>query len=467
MLLTRCNIMKNAKKLLAWLALSGLTVAGAAAEPAALIRAAAPVEINGFERYPSCTVNAETGRWSVRANPADALLDRFWTYAESNSASVCAFALEIEGDANTGVWSPVLQFYYSGSKDLNASAVSVLADGVRYDFAASSEAISRDKDTAERISAPLTKEALSAVHAMIAAEEVSVRIIGEKTYTAELNRDATGTRTRIEAASLSGLEAGLALLEQAGLSEYDLWDLSAADWECAHGFVPAFETAEVVKEIGGVKVSDDFGMVEYGDQINAVKPAQQALIDAGFMSGSTSGTFGENSVNAARRAQQWLGRIQTGCMDAQLEKALVEGVCAEAADETQWQSLGTVQLQLNRWWFADGVSASNAPESVQSVMNADNKLAIADGMIRNIASEELKLFTQASARMVCNGAAAYEATVLCECDGGSRLDMTMLPMAQARLVVYAEVPGWLAQDESAAWSLHFTVGGETMEYELQ
>lgn len=458
--------MKNSKKLLAWLLMSGLTVTGASAE-AALTRAAAPVEIAGFERYPSCIVNEETGRWSVRANPADALLDRFWTYAEVNSASVCAFALEIEGDADTGVWSPVLHFYYSGSRKLNATAVSVLADGVRYDFAASSAEIAHENAAAELVSAPLTKDALSAVQAMIAAENVSVRIIGERTYTAELDRDATGTRTRIEAASLNGLEAGLALLEEAGLSEYDLWDLSAADWENIHGFAPAFETAQVVNEVGGESVADDFGMVEYGDQTRAARAAQQVLIDAGFMSGSTSGTYGENSVSAARRAQKWLGRIETGCMDAQLERALAEGVCAEKADAVEWQNLGMAQLQLNRWWFADGVSAVDAPESVQSAANADNTLAIVDGMIRNVSSDDLKLFTQASAKVVYNGTAAYEATVLCECDGGTRLDMTMLPMAQARLVVFAEVPGWLAQDESAAWSLQITIGGETMEYELQ
>ena len=103
--------MKNTKKILAWLALSGLTVTGAMAEPAALTGAAAPVEIAVLERYPSWSVNAETGRWSVRANPADALLDRFWTYAQANSAALCAFTVEAEGDENTGVWSHVLQFY--------------------------------------------------------------------------------------------------------------------------------------------------------------------------------------------------------------------------------------------------------------------------------------------------------------------------------------------------------------------
>ena len=467
MRLTRCNIMKNSKKLLAWLLMSGLTVVGASAESAALPRAAVPVEIADLERYPSCAVSEETGRWSVRANSADALLDRFWTYAQANSTSVCAFGLEIEGDADTGVWSPVLRMYYSGSRELNATAVCVLADGMRYTFAASSEEIAHEGDTAERISVPLTREAVLALRSANAVGGVSVRIIGEKTYTFELDPDATGTRSRIEAASLSALDAGLALLNAVGFDGYELWDLSAADWENVYGVAPAFESAPVVMEIGGESLSDDFGMVEYGDQTRAAKAAQQALIDAGFMSGSASGTFGENSASAARRAQHWLGLIETGCMDAQLEKALKEGVCIEETDDGEWQNLGAAQLQLNRWWFAGGVSATNAPESVQSAANTDNTLAIADGMIRNVSADDLKLFTQVSAKVIYNGTAAYDATVLCECDGGTRLDMTMLPMAQARLVVFAEVPGWLAEDAQAQWSLQITIGGETMEYELQ
>ena len=88
-------------------------------------------------------------------------------------------------------------------------------------------------------------------------------------------------------------------------------------------------------------------------------------------------------------------------------------------------------------------------------------------MIRNLSGDDLKLFTQTDAKLVYNGVAEYEATVLCECDGGTRLDMTMLPMAQARLVVYAEIPGWIAKDAQAKWSLELTIGGETMEFELQ
>lgn len=460
--------MKNTKKALAWLLLTAMPMSGAMAETTTLSRAVAPLEVRTFERYPSWNSSDETGKWTVRANPADALLDRFWSYAKDNSSALCAFSIEIEGDLRTGIWTPVLRVYYSGSRKLNATAVCILANGIRYDFAASTAEITHEKDTAEMISAPLTRDALEAINAMLSADDVSIRLIGDRTYTAELDRDTTGTRARIEAASLNTLEPAMSLLKEAGVSEYALWDLSAAAWESEYGFSPAFASSEVVKQIAGVKVNDDFGMVEYGDQTSAVKAAQQVLIDAGFMSGSTASTFGNNSVSAAKRAQKFLGMIETGCMDAQLESALLSGVPAESASETEWQTVGgTAQLSLDRWWFAEGVSAANAPDSVQSVYNADNVFLAADGMIRNISGSDLKLFTSLKARVIYNESAAFDATVVCESGEGTALDVSMLPMAQARLIVYAEVPGWLAMESGASWRIELTCGNETVGYALQ
>lgn len=457
--------MKKATKMLAWLLLAAMPVAGAA-ETNVIERPAASVGMERLERYPSHEMDAETGKWTVRSNPAEALLDRFWTYAETNASALCIFAVEAEGSALTGVWSPVLRFYYSGSKTLNASAVSVLADGVRYDLAASSEEITRDGDRAQRVSAPLTREGMEVLQAMLTAEAVSVRLMGDAVYTAELDSDTANSRRRIEAASLDGLGAGVALLREAGADEYVLWDLSAAAWEREYGFVPAFAKSEVIHEIGGVTVDDDFGMVERGDQTRAVKAAQEILAGYGFFSGSPSGTFGENSAAAVRRAQRWLGMVETGCMDARLETALAEGVCEEPAEEIVWQTLGeTALVSLQRSWFAPGVSAANAPETVQSAYNTDNVLLAADGLIRNISGRELKLFTGLKAEMICGGV-TFEAGAVCECSGKTALDMTLLPLAEARLIVYAEVPGNLVGTD-AGWRIRLTAGDAVLEYELQ
>lgn len=460
--------MKKTRKMLTWMLLAAMPLTGAAAQAEALDCAAQPVEIENFERYSSYQYDEASGKWSVRANEADGLMDRLWTYGESNATPLCAFDIEVEGNALTGVWTPVLRFYYVDGRDIGARAVSVLVDGVRYDFAASSVETKYDGQNAEVVSAPLTKDALTAVKAMITGEKVAVRLIGDRIYTAELDRETTNTRRRIEAAALDGLEAGLALLEELGIAEYGLWDLGAAMWEQEYGFSPAFQRCEVEQTLREVSVTDDFGMVIRNDQNKAAKAAQEILIESGFMSGSATSTFGENSTRATIRAQRYLGLIETGCMDAQLERALQTAAPEKSAAEVEWTDLGGVaEVSLNRYWFADGVSAVNAPQSAQTVFNSDNVMLAADGLIRNISADELRLYTQLSARVIYGEMCAYEATVVCECSGGTALDVSLLPMGQARLIVYAEIPAQLAQDDQAAWCIELSANGSQIDYVLQ
>lgn len=459
--------MKKIKKALVWLMLASMPAA--AAETVEVTRAAAPLEIAEFEHYPSRTFDEASGKWTVHSVQADALIDRFWTHKINYGENFCAFYLEAEGNAVTGVWTPVLRVLYNGQKMLNATAVSILADGVRYDFAAASGKTEyEEKYSAQIVSVPLTADGAAALPEIIRADEVSVRIMGEQVYTAEINRESTVNRRRIEAASLKGLESGLVLMNDVGLSGYGLWDLSAAAWECEHGFAPAFMRSAVSDAIGETKVSDDFGMVIRGDQTRAARTAQEILIESGFMSGSPSGTFTQNAADAVRRAQQYLGRIVTGCMDAGLEQALTMGRMTDTAAMPAMRALSdVVEIALDRYWFADGVSAANAPTASRTVYNSDNAFLIGDGWIRNISAQELQLFMQLEAEVVCNGKYAYEATVVCERSGGSDLDVLLLPMGLARMIVYAEVPSALMNDGGAKWSIRFTANGETLEYALQ
>lgn len=458
--------MKKFKGIVVWMLMAAMLVAGNAAYAAGLERAAGYVDVAGFERYPSFVCDETTGEWSVRTNQADGLLDRFWTYGKANSTALCAFDLEIEGNMHTGVWTPVLRFYYVDGLDINATAVSILVGDTRYDLAASSVEIKNDRHTAELISAPLNKEAMAAVYALLSTDEASVRLIGERIYTAELDLDTTNSRRRIEAASLNGVESALALLDEAGLEGYDLWDLSASAWEAKYGFAPAFMQSTVVKAIGEVNLEDDFGMVVRNSQVRAAKSAQEILIEYGFMSGTATGTFGDNSVAAARRAQHYLGMIETGCMDAQLEKALADGVEMQEASAKELTAIGgCAEICLDRYWFANAVAPSNANEGFYGVSNKDNVFLAADGWIRNISSQEMRLFTSIEAKIIYNDTYSFEANVMCERDAGASMDVTMLPMAQSRLIVYGEIPAWL-QGENGAWRIELTADGESLEYEL-
>lgn len=457
--------MKNGKKLLAWMLLATLPTACAVAEDATLERAAKPLETAKYERYPSAQTDAASGKWTLHGVRADALLDRFWAYDAANGDEVCAFHLEVEGSEHTGVWTPVLRLYYANGKALNATAVSILVDGVRYDLAAHSEEVEGGR--AQRVSAPLTKDAEALVRAMQGAEEFSVRLIGDHSFTVKLDRSASGTRRRLEAASLETLDEDWSLLKDVGIDEYGLWDLSADAWKSEYGYAPALFVSDVETTLRGVKTQDDFGMVERGDQTQAVRAAQEILMESGFLSGTVSSSFTKNAVAAARRAQEYLGLIVTGCVDAQLEQALKAGASEEDAPTTEMIALGDVaEVALERYWFADGVSASNAPTSARTVSNGDNCYLVADGWIRNISAEALQMFMQMQAKLVCNETYVYEAALACECSGGTELDTQLLPLAKTRLLVYAEIPASLAQ-EDVRFSLVLSAGDAALEFELQ
>lgn len=461
--------MMKAKKMLAWMMLAGMTVTGGAARAEGIPCAAAPLEIRSFEYYPSHMHDPETGKWSVRANEADALVERFWSYGAETGSRLCVFNLELEGNALTGIRTPVLRFYLmNAGDDVEARAVSVLVGETRYDFAADSSEATNGRYKGEMISVPLTRDAMEAVHAMLNSEEVSVRLMGEAVYTFELDTASTAVRSKLQAESLSGLEAGVMLLDEAGMNEYELWDLSAEAWKCEYGYEPAYAKNTVAEQLGEAKVTDDFGMVMRYDQTKAAREAQEILIDGGFLSGAASSTFTKNAASAARRAQHYLGLIETGAVDAQLAEAIEKGPSAETVEDVQMENLGELAgISLERYWFADAVSASSSTESPRAVMNGDNVFLVLDGRIRNISPAELRMFIQMEAKVVYNDAYAYEATIVCERNDGGELDMTMLPMAESRLLVYAEIPASVAKDADASWRVELSAGSDRLEYELQ
>jgi len=458
--------MKRMLKMVLCLFLAAAAVSAACAE--GVERAAQLMETERFAHYPSFVHDKETGKWSVQAYQADALLDRFWTYGSRNSSTTVVFHLAAEGDARTGVWTPVLRIYQIDGKTINARAVSLMANGVRYDLAASSAVVRNGRNSAECISAPLDSRGLAMVEQLLAADEVTVRLIGEEMHTIVISRQAETGRAALEAASLAQLVYDMTLLRELGSDSYDLWDLSAKAWETEYGYLPAMEETAVSAKLGEAKLDDEMGMLVPDASGEAATQAQQALIDSGFLSGAPARTFDSSAVEAVLRAQKYLGRIPTGCFDMALMEALAHGRSAAPDAEPSMQALGeTAQIGLLRYWFADSVGASGNPASMRSVANADNVLLAADGIVRNLSTKELHLFMHLEASVVYNGQYAYEAELVCEASGGTELESRLLPLAQARLIVYAEIPEALARDEQAQWSVVFAENGESLVIELQ
>lgn len=158
--------MKLMRMILCWLLLTILSLSSAMAQT--VERAARPTDVSQFAHYPSFV--QEGSHWSVQPVQADALLDRFWIAGSKMQVAMSVFHAALEGNTQTGVWTPVLRFYYhDSSRKLNAHAVSLLADGVRYDLAASTRLVARNRQTLEIVTAPLTQEAVQALAALTEA----------------------------------------------------------------------------------------------------------------------------------------------------------------------------------------------------------------------------------------------------------------------------------------------------------
>lgn len=477
--------MKGSNRLLLGIILLLLLPGLALAEPAGTIpRAAGLYDADQFTRYSAYFRDEDSGKWTVHAFPADALMDQFWEYGENTAAALSVFHLELEGNAHTGVMTPVFRFYYlHGKKAINASAVSFLIDGVRYDLScASTGKIKHGRLTAEVISAPLTQAAMGLPEALINGESISVRIIGEEIYTMELEKGVVSGRKAVQSASLDTLSADIQLFSDAGMNAYALWDLSAAVWEAEYGFSPAFASQPVSNVLCGESIPDAFGMLLPDTDGKAARAAQELLIRHGFLYGSAEPVFRESAIAAVRRAQQYCGLIVNGCMDETLAAALdqafpsseeaedsraMESIPADGKNEEALDSLGhSLRIALKRYWFAAGASAASGAD-LRPAASSDHILLIADGLILNTAAEPMYLFMQPKATVVYNDAYAYEAVLLCQRDNGERLDTMLLPLDQTRLILYAEIPAHLAAAPTGQWKIVISTDGETAEYSLE
>lgn len=409
------------------------------------------------------------GAWSARTIQADALLDWFWEDG-SKSDSPMVLVVELEGNAKTGLMTPVLRVYsmLSGNEK-PAAALSVLVGDVRYDFSVNAAVVKNGGKQAAVLSAPLDGESLQLLDALIGCESVTVRAAGETVTTEQIAAGGKTTKQKIAFAGIEGIAAAKEMLEKAGVYEYGLWDLNAAAWEIAQGAAPAFRMEKVNNVIGTVETADAFGMVLPGATGDAAKAAQQMLIDAGFMAGSVEKTMNERAVAAVIRAQKYYGLIPTGCMDGALAQML-SGSAVEAENETAAEAGrigGVLALRLDRWWVADAVQGMYAADAERTASNSDCCLIAADGYVENVSGETIRFMIEGRAALVLNGQIRYEAVMVRESNGGTELDTQMMPGEGARVIIYAEVPQRLLEDKGASWMLEVSAGSETALFALK
>ena len=423
--------------------------------------AATPADLKPLERYAAWT--EEDGAWRVYSNETVAALNQL---GAELGGSAGYFALAISGDRAEGIVQPELMFCYVGPRALNADTASVVIDRIRYDFKTTHETMTIGRATVEVMRAPLDAAGVKAVRRLYVAREVHVRLLGDVSYAFDpVERDTyASTRQQIEASSLKGVSAMLAELDALGVARYGLWDLNAARWERLYGFRPRMETRALGKEAADAEIplNNDFEMLGREDSGQAVRRLQELLMEKGYMQGRPDGSFGDGTDRAVRAARRYWGMLECGIADRALIDALTGGGVekAETPEADPLTPLGGVcEARLDRCWFA-GAFASEKGD-VRAAINADDTLFIAEGRVRNVSAEELTFYRQLTASLFL-GEVSFPCTLVCETDAGARFDTALLPLGEARLMVYAEIPATAAALDG--WTLTLSAGSEEMTY---
>lgn len=474
------------KKIATWITVLALVFTGGAFAEA-LDRAGDGLDIKALERCWSWTVN-DAGDFSVVSNGAASLVEQFAALARTGfSAGTITFVMELRGNTKTRVCYPVLKILYLGSVVINCKAVSIVIDGTRYDFAASTADYSGARGRAETISVYLDEEGLAVMRALGRASVASISLSGtESQFVTNLERrDETynSIKPRLESGALNVLKLPEGSPD---FEAYGMTDLALSTHLSKGGVKPCMSKAAVNAE-SPIPTEATFGFIGVGSQGAHIRQLHELLIANYFFTGVLNYNITVSVRTAVMRAQKYYGLMQTGSADALLIN-LMSGKRAEAKPESEpapekWSAQSdSVAYRLDRWWLADSADTSTpaappAPSSEGSAgtssasqarvpADADNTLIIVDGWVRSLSASAMSLSFEASAVFTYNGKYDFAAQLFCENNAGTGFTSTLGALANSRMLVYAEIPAYLVA-EGGAWTLSINIDGVTSEYELK
>ena len=455
------------RKIVAALLTASIVLSAASAETLSLAaRSASPKRLECYTGY-----SQESETWQSHGVLADAALYYMnQRAADLSYQGACLFYLELSGSESLGLLVPRLVLYHVNSTLSEATAVSLAFGGTRYDLDVAREETTVGGRRAEKLTAYLDKEGLSMLRALQSADEATLRLHGSHPYTTTLTRaESTQVKRRLENASLSASQDMLSELDAMHMDSYDLWELSENAYKQQYGDFFPMTSAALSEEVEGFRL-DELGQLTRGDTGESVRALQNLLIEKGFLLGAPDNAYGEGTAIAVRRAQTSYGLRPTGsCDEALIALLRGESLAVPLADEGQAAveaAEGVCTLSLGSYYLAGAVSASAQPlTAARTVTNADNTLVIAEGQIVNRSAGEVNLYWQMTGTLTIDGY-AYKAEALCESNEGESLDSALLPLADGRLLVVAEIPK-SACLRTGEWTLSLQMGEQTWEYTLE
>lgn len=415
-----------------------------------------------FERYASFTMNEE-GLWEAYNTDGVRMLAEAEAGSVKNSMNNGAVLLipSVRGDAQRSYTQVVLHAYVFRYSPVNVQGISIVTGGVRYDIVTGGISQKVGIYACERIDIPLDETGLEMLKS-ISENGCSIYVYGSgKPFIAEVSADD----------GLTAVRSLLAELPEEYSDGYCLWNENAARWPDDRKLICS-ASIDGSDEYDAMLIKP-FDIMDVSVREN-VKLLQGMLAERGFYAGQQDGKYGEGTRSAVIAAQRYYGLTQTGIPDRQLLECLAENTPAEEASYTAESVLtdyGVVQLSLDGYWFADCLTPVAGMHSGSDILpySPGNTLLIADGMITNSHCEEVNLPIIMSAELVLDGKYRYPCTIRCEKTGTVYYSTSLIPLEQARLLIYAEVPAKATEiaDRKLMITIYSDSGEITVEHDLK
>lgn len=420
------------KKLILFI-LSLLIFAGSCGAFAAEVPACAVADMHvPFERYASFTMD-EDGMWTSRNTDAARILTEAEAGSVKNSMNngVVLLIPSVRGDSERSYAEVVLHVYIFRYSPVNVQGISIVAGGLRYDIVADAETEKIGYYSCERIDIPLDKTGLEMLKS-ISEEGCSLYVYGTgKHFMADITTDE----------ELTAVRSILAVLPEVYIEGYNLWNENAARWPDDRKPVQTV-SPDSAGEYDELLIAP-FDIMDISVWDN-VKLLQGMLAENGFYTGQQDGKYGDGTRIAVIAAQRYYGLMQTGLPDRTLLHCLAgdETLTVSEASESRLSDCGILQLSLDNYWVAECLTPIGGMHTGNDVtpLSSGNKLLIAEGTIVNTDTEELQLPIVLSAELVVDGKYVYPCTIRCEKRGMTYYGTSLIPLEEARLVIYAEFP---------------------------
>ena len=474
------------KKSMVSLMLAAAILAGGTVANADALKDSAPiVNVDALEVHESYEHDEESGAWTLVTNRTQAALDALGNgYGCSSSGSTLFMYVTLKGNTLDNTVTPTLNVCSIGSTVINANAVSLLIDGVRYDFETATEVGAIGDYRAEIMSAPLNSDGIDMLSAMTAADEFKVMLHGsEKVNEYTIKTSSTSSeRAEMQVASIDCVREALDIYSSLGAGADS--ERAITDWEDETGLTCAYVAVQISEQPRvSLTLDEDFDVLKLGDSTSSVRKLQQLLCDAGYMYVEPVSRYSDQTHAAVLRAQHALGFVETGSADAALIDALDNGIeseetenvseeksCVAAEGEMQadadtiYEIADEANVELDSYRYARRISPSNGDDtSAVSASDSDNVLIVFEGSIENLSNEEKDIAWDYTATLTLDDKYEYECTFAVEQDDGEKYGTSLLPMGGGKLIVYAEVPASVMENDGAM-SLEMKIGGATLTY---